>query len=170
MPKTLVNGINFHYQQLGEGPDIVMIHGITGNLAIWHLEIIPALESAQGATVEEFVVNTARLMVAAMQSQPDFLNLILVEIVEFNNVCAQKIFIETLPRVIGITEQLSSRKGNLRPIPTPMIIRTFIGLFFSYYLVESTFGKVANHEFRQDSTDYYVDVYLHGILDSDKPN
>jgi pimeloyl-ACP methyl ester carboxylesterase len=43
MPKMLANGISFHYQQIGEGPDVVMIHGLTGNLAIWHLEIIPAL-------------------------------------------------------------------------------------------------------------------------------
>lgn len=43
MPKTLVDGIHLHYQQIGEGPDVVMIHGITGNLAIWHLEVIPTL-------------------------------------------------------------------------------------------------------------------------------
>jgi len=43
MAKSLVNGIQLHYQELGEGPALVMIHGITGNLAIWHLEIVPAL-------------------------------------------------------------------------------------------------------------------------------
>jgi pimeloyl-ACP methyl ester carboxylesterase len=45
LAKALVNGIHLHYQQFGEGPDVVMIHGITGNLAIWHLEIVPALMS-----------------------------------------------------------------------------------------------------------------------------
>lgn len=45
MAKELVNGINLHYQQFGEGPDLVMVHGITGNLAVWHLEIVPALLS-----------------------------------------------------------------------------------------------------------------------------
>jgi 2-hydroxy-6-oxonona-2,4-dienedioate hydrolase/2-succinyl-6-hydroxy-2,4-cyclohexadiene-1-carboxylate synthase len=43
MPIASVNGIRLHYQQLGQGPNIVMIHGITGNLAIWHLNIVPAL-------------------------------------------------------------------------------------------------------------------------------
>jgi len=50
MAKALVNGIHLHCQQFGEGPDIVMIHGITGNLAIWHLEIVPALMSAYRIT------------------------------------------------------------------------------------------------------------------------
>src|SRR5271165_7003938 len=45
MHKAATNGIQLHYQQSGTGPDIVMIHGITGNLAIWHLEIVPALMS-----------------------------------------------------------------------------------------------------------------------------
>lgn len=45
MPQASVNGIELHYQQIGEGPPLVMIHGITGNLGIWHLEIVPALMS-----------------------------------------------------------------------------------------------------------------------------
>ena len=45
MAKAAVNGIQLHYQQFGQGPHLVMIHGITGNLAIWHLEIVPALMS-----------------------------------------------------------------------------------------------------------------------------
>lgn len=44
MPKaSLNNGIRLHYQQVGAGPDMVMIHGLTGNLAVWHLHIVPAL-------------------------------------------------------------------------------------------------------------------------------
>ena len=44
MPKVrLKNGVNYHYIQVGEGPDLVMLHGLGGNLAVWHLKIIPAL-------------------------------------------------------------------------------------------------------------------------------
>lgn len=40
---ALANGVELHYQQFGTGPNIVMVHGITGNQAIWHLEIVPSL-------------------------------------------------------------------------------------------------------------------------------
>src|ERR1700691_2238393 len=50
MAKALVNGIHLHYQQFGEGSPIVMIHGITGNWPIWHLEIVPALMSGYRIT------------------------------------------------------------------------------------------------------------------------
>lgn len=37
MPFTSINGLKFHYQQAGSGPDIVLIHGVTGDLSIWFL-------------------------------------------------------------------------------------------------------------------------------------
>jgi pimeloyl-ACP methyl ester carboxylesterase len=37
MPKLIANGLNFHYQQAGSGPDVVLIHGVTGDLSIWFL-------------------------------------------------------------------------------------------------------------------------------------
>jgi pimeloyl-ACP methyl ester carboxylesterase len=43
MPKINVNGVNLHYITMGSGPDVVMLHGFLGNLAVWHLNIIPEL-------------------------------------------------------------------------------------------------------------------------------
>jgi 3-oxoadipate enol-lactonase len=37
MPHLNVNGINIHYQQTGRGPDVVLIHAFTSNMAIWML-------------------------------------------------------------------------------------------------------------------------------------
>ena len=50
MPKAFVNGINIHYRHVGQGPCLVMIHGIASNLALW-LNI-------QRAMAEEFQVTT----------------------------------------------------------------------------------------------------------------
>ena len=37
MPKLKVNGLTLHIQQAGEGPDLILIHGLTGDLSIWFL-------------------------------------------------------------------------------------------------------------------------------------
>jgi pimeloyl-ACP methyl ester carboxylesterase len=42
MPKAFVNGINLHYVRTGQGPDLVLIHGIASNLGQWQLSILPA--------------------------------------------------------------------------------------------------------------------------------
>jgi pimeloyl-ACP methyl ester carboxylesterase len=37
MPKIIANGLSFHVQQAGDGPDVLLIHGVTGDLSIWFL-------------------------------------------------------------------------------------------------------------------------------------
>ena len=51
MPKVLANGIQIHYQQEGEGPDVVLIHGISGDLSNWYLNVMPALAKEFRVTV-----------------------------------------------------------------------------------------------------------------------
>jgi pimeloyl-ACP methyl ester carboxylesterase len=43
MPKVRVDGIDLHYLAVGRGPDVVLLHGLLGNLAVWHLNMVPAL-------------------------------------------------------------------------------------------------------------------------------
>lgn len=50
MSTIAVNGINFHYWAVGQGPDIVMLHGLGGNLAIWHLKVVPLLRQEYRVT------------------------------------------------------------------------------------------------------------------------
>lgn len=135
-----------------------------------YLEMIPALESAPGDTVEEFVRNAADQMMTSITRRPDFLNLMFIELVEFKSAHVQEVFVETFPRGIGIVERLASAEGHIRNIPAPMLIRTFIGLFFSYYLAESIFQNVAPVDFQKDAMDYYVDIFLHGILEPRQDN
>ncbi|MDR3620442.1 MAG: alpha/beta hydrolase [Paludisphaera borealis] len=37
MPRMKANGLTFHVQQAGDGPDVVLIHGLTGDMSIWFL-------------------------------------------------------------------------------------------------------------------------------------
>jgi AcrR family transcriptional regulator len=128
------------------------------------LEMLPAIESAPGDTVEEFVRNAANRMVETIRQKSGFLNLWFIEMVEFKNVHAEQIFSGSLQRGINIVARFSQMEGELRLIPPHMLIRTFIGLFFSFYLAESIFGEIAPAEFTENAMDYYVDVFLHGIL------
>ncbi len=35
MPTLTSNQVRLHYQQFGEGPDVVLVHALTSNLAVW---------------------------------------------------------------------------------------------------------------------------------------
>lgn len=48
-------------------------------------EIVPVIQASEGATIEEYVRNAAMGLMTALERQPGFLNLIFIEIVEFNS-------------------------------------------------------------------------------------
>ncbi len=51
MPRITANGLNIHVQQAGSGPDVVLIHGLTGDLSIWFLSrTIPVLAETHRVT------------------------------------------------------------------------------------------------------------------------
>src|SRR5262245_10518823 len=37
MPRVAIDTLKFYYQQAGQGPDVVLLHGVSGNMAIWPL-------------------------------------------------------------------------------------------------------------------------------------
>ena len=43
MPTIHTNGVTLHYLKAGSGPDLIMLHGMSGNLATWHHRLVPLL-------------------------------------------------------------------------------------------------------------------------------
>jgi AcrR family transcriptional regulator len=128
------------------------------------LSLLPAIERARGDTVEAFVRDAAKLMVEAIFESPNFLNLMFIETVEFNNQHVHGLFKTLFPRGIRIAEKLMVAEGNLRDIPPPMLVRAFISFFFSYYLADVIIGDAAPTGFKEDAMDFYIDIFLNGVL------
>ena len=51
MPISVVNGVRIHHLQAGQGPDLVMIHGLAADLSFWYLRILPHLTSRWRVTL-----------------------------------------------------------------------------------------------------------------------
>ena len=43
MPNATLNGHEIAWQQMGEGPDLVLVHGLATNRAFWYLNVASAL-------------------------------------------------------------------------------------------------------------------------------
>ncbi len=128
-------------------------------------QMIPILSGVPGRTVEEFVRNAAHTLVVELGRHPEFLNLMLVEIVEFKSSHVPLVFKKILPLVMPIAEHIGSLEGKLHPIPPFVLARAFLGMFFSFYITEMLLGRAMPLEMRQVNTmDHFVDIFLHGIL------
>jgi len=128
-------------------------------------DVMPVLISAEGETVEQVVGNTIKQMIQALGDHPDFMNLMFIEVVEFNSEHVGELASSLRPYQLEIVERIVQLdRDRLRPIPPIMLIRTFFGLFFSYLITEIVLAKQAPEEMRENALEYFIDIYLHGIL------
>jgi AcrR family transcriptional regulator len=127
-------------------------------------EIVALLQQAGGDTVSEFLKQTASLMVAGLGQRPDVLNLLFIELVEFNGKHLSQVYKLALPDIVRLGQVFSQKRGKLRPLPLPILARSFAGLFFSYYITEIILPDEARALMGSHALETFVDIYLHGIL------
>jgi len=127
-------------------------------------DVIPALREAQGDTLEEFVRDAAGKMVKGFGQPLDFINLIFIELVEFNGRHIPELFQLIYPQLVEFGQRFIQKSEQLRPIPLAVLLRSFIGLFFSYVMTGLILSEQMPKEVQDHAFDDFVDIYLHGIL------
>jgi AcrR family transcriptional regulator len=128
-------------------------------------QILPLILAAEGDTAEELIRNAARALVTELGSRPELLKLIFIELVEFNGKHISNIISEIAPKLFPMFEKMVKVRKNLRKLPPPILVRSFLGMFFSFYITElfikdSIVGKLMP----KNSFDLFVDIYLHGVI------
>ncbi len=129
------------------------------------MKIAPALQAARGDTVEDLVCDAAVRMIEALGQSRNLIGMMFIEQVEFNGKHIPQLIKQFYPGLKEFVERLTQMEGKLRPIPKPVLLRVFIGLFFSYYMTERLLveRQPAKHPHHSDF-DYFVEIYLHGVL------
>jgi len=129
--------------------------------------ILPVLEASRGETVEEVVQQSAEQMYATLDQREDFLNLILIEVVEFKGKHFPLIFAEMFPRALQFSTRLKNKKGPLREdLPLPVIVVTFLGVMFSFFLFQRVFGSLDSLGPPKPLLRQVIDIYLYGVIQS----
>jgi len=127
-------------------------------------QVIPLLQAAPGETVEEFVRNAARSMVAELGRRPDFIKLMFVEMVEFNGRDFPDMFKVVFPQILPLIQRFQTSQDQLRPIPPFILFRAFLGLFFSFYMTEFLLAGTPAAAMQENALDHFVDIFLHGVV------
>lgn len=126
--------------------------------------ILPVIEAAEGETVEEFVHNAAQAIIQELGRRPDFLKLMFIEVVEFNGKHVSMFVREALPKLLPIFEKAMIHRKFVRNIHPAVLLRSFMGTVFSFYIMEMFIGNTLGKLMPRNSFESVVDIYLHGIL------
>ena len=127
-------------------------------------DVLPILEQAQGDTPEALVRNAALRMLQALQSRPHFLKLLFIELVEFKGIHLAELMANVFVRGVALIEGFLEENPRLRPLPAPTLLRSFLGLFVSFYFAELMLDPSGSPHRYQLNFEHFIEIYLHGIL------
>jgi AcrR family transcriptional regulator len=132
-------------------------------------QIVPPIVAAESETAEELFHIAAQTIVSELGKRPDFLKIMFIEIVEFNGKHMNLLVTEVAPQLLPVFEKMAKVRKNLRHSHPAILLRSFLGLFFSYYITDIILkGTIVAKIMPKDSFEQFVDIYLHGVLKESK--
>ena len=127
--------------------------------------ILPAILKAEGETVEAFLRNALKIVLDTFGSEPVFIKLMLIEMVEFNGRHGSMLLKEIAPKVLPVFEKLVKSRKSLRVANPAILMRSFFGMIISFYITEMIIANsVISRLMPKNPMDAYLDIFLHGIL------
>jgi AcrR family transcriptional regulator len=132
-------------------------------------QILPIMLSTPADNPETFVRSAAQTMVSELGKRPDFIKLMMIELVEFNGRNMPKIIERVLPQVLPLIQKFGEQKGLLRKMPPFVFFRAFLGLFFSYYITELLIAGTPAALTQGNALDHFVEIFLHGVVADKEP-
>jgi TetR/AcrR family transcriptional repressor of mexJK operon len=127
--------------------------------------ILPAIIAAEGDTLEDFFKNAFGLIISELKQRPEFINLMLIELVEFKGKHGSVMLREIAPKILPIFERVIKGRKGLRVTNPAVLMRSFIGSVVSYLITDMVISNsIMSKLMPKNVSDTYVDIYLHGIL------
>jgi AcrR family transcriptional regulator len=128
-------------------------------------KILPLVLEAQGEDVETFLQNAVKVTLKELGSEPIYMKLMFIEIVEFNGRHGVSILSEIAPKVLPAFERIIKGRKNLRVTNPALLMRSFFGMIISYFITEMLVSKSAIGKLMpKDAAGAYTDLFLYGIL------
>ena len=128
-------------------------------------KILPLILEVKGETAEEFFGNAFRIIINELGEQPEFINLMFIEIVEFKGKHGSVMLREIGPKILPVFERVIKTRKDLRVTNPAILMRSFFGMIVSYFVTEMVMSNSAIYKLMpKNPTDAYVDIFLHGIL------
>lgn len=128
-------------------------------------KILPLILAVEGETAEDFFSNAFRIVIRELGQQPEFINLMFIELVEFKGRHGALMLREIAPKILPVFEKLVKSMKGLRVTNPAVLMRSFFGMIISYFITDMIISNsVVVKLMPKNSTDLYIDLFLKGVL------
>ena len=128
-------------------------------------KILPLILAVEAKTPEEFFRTAFRIVIRELGEQPEFMNLMFIELIEFKGKHGSLILREIAPRVLPVFQKTVKSMKGLRVRNPAVLMRSFFGMIISYFVTEMIIANsVISTLMPKNAADAYIDIFLKGIL------
>lgn len=127
------------------------------------VQLFPWFAKIEATTMDEFARIGASGMVKELETNPEFLNLLLIEMIEFKGKHAGSLLSKVQPDIVALSAKFNNFGKQIKPISPVLLIRVFVGTLISYFFTEMLLSDYINPEIKSNSLDTFIDVFLNGI-------
>ena len=130
-----------------------------------------ALLAVEGESAEDLIRDSTHRLIGVIQRHMPFFELAAVDMQVNGGNMLSALMTPLLPSVLQFTERLNAT-GQLRPVPTPALARTFLSLLIGYIVSERAMPSALQMMMRifpqKAWLDSMVDLLLYGVLEDDQ--
>lgn len=132
-------------------------------------QVLQILQNTPGESMEHLAQNAASTMMAELGKRPGFIKLGFIELSEFKGKHISTIFQIIFPEIYPLFQRLQEQESELRDIPLQIIFLSFLGTFFSYFMITNLVIPTGGIEPEDVGLEQFIDIFLHGVLDPNQP-
>ena len=130
--------------------------------------ILPIVLATETEGLEEFLNNTMQIVIKELGSEPYYMKLMLIELVEFNGRHGASLLKLLTPEIFPIFERLVKSRKDLRVTNPALLMRYFFGMILSYFLTGMLISDSMIEKLMPKKVENaYADLVLHGVLKSE---
>ena len=130
--------------------------------------ILPIILATESEGLEEFMKNSMQIVIKELGSEPYYMKLRLIELVEFDGRHGASLLKLLTPEVFPVFERLVKSRKDLRETNPAMLMRYFFGMILSYFLTGMLISdSMIEKLMPKNLEEKYADLVLHGILKSE---
>ncbi|MCB0034000.1 MAG: TetR/AcrR family transcriptional regulator, partial [Anaerolineales bacterium] len=95
---------------------------------------LPQFTAVEGSSAAEFLRNAVHLIIQEIEKRPEIVNIVFIEMIELKGQHLDELAEQILPKAEEFAPQLIAFADQLRDVSPVVILRSFAGLIFSYFV------------------------------------
>jgi AcrR family transcriptional regulator len=127
-------------------------------------QVLKILLMTPGESMEAFSRNAARTMMGELGKRPDFFKLAFIELNEFKGKHVPLLIHTIFPEVSPLFLRFIEQTDELRPLPLHVVLLSFLGTFFAYFMVMNVVPPTGLYEPGGYELEQFIDIFLHGVI------